>query len=793
MIEGKWRDLLFSTVILTGVSLGLSTNHTAHAAATTSPQTATQTQSSDDPSNISTTAPDTGKVAPATPNAAATPSPSADPVQDTTETATNQTEQPATNEETATNAATTPATDPASADKPVSASTPTASSATATTPTTVADVQPGDDFGDTHQVAVTNVKDYQATSNQAIDWHNYHYIAAPGLTEDSPLGYQVNKFAATYKAATGNELQVLTTAATGPDGIIQLNAADQNVPNDEGYTIKIATDSMAINARTAQGAFYALTTLSQMVQSGQALPEGIITDAPEVGLREVSVDCGRKYYSKQWFLDLIDEMAASKANDLTMHFSDIKGFMLESKTHPEIMSPEYLTQDEVKEIIAYAKLNFITVTPELDMPGHLGQVLKVHPEFKLVDKSAIPAFANYLDITNPDAVDFMKSLIDEFTAVFGDSNPYFNIGGDEFLQNDFSTATMKRSFPKLYNYAVAKYGDQANGVEAFYDFLNAMDEYVQSKGYATMIFHDRIYRSDDTSLVGLNKDMVVKYWTHCRTPMPTLQTIIDEGHKIVNYDDGYLYYVLGENAGYTYPQADKIYNGWDNGVFAGVQGDGKIDGKSFTQTVDHTKLTDQFLGSAISIWSDNYDAQTEDEVAHDFAAPFRAFAQKAWSVDDSINFDDFAAFKVGVDATSITSADLDKVAWNPAVTKTSAGDGVSVEASEYYDNTKQAIEPAATTEDSDEHKPLPEGENVTLGSEDVVTMPAVASLTQQGTVQVDTSSSTNTNRGNAQHKDTREYPQTGDSAERGLLVTMLGVLTTLLAVFGLSITRKRDA
>lgn len=144
-----------------------------------------------------------------------------------------------------------------------------------------------------------------------------------------------------------------------------------------------------------------------------------------------------------------------------------------------------------------------------------------------------------------------------------------------------------------------------------------------------MIFHDRIYRSDDSSLVGLNKDMAVKYWTHCRTPMPTLQTIIDEGHKIVNYDDGYLYYVLGENAGYTYPKADKIYNGWDNGVFAGVQGDGKIDGKSFTQTIDHTKLTDQFLGSAISIWSDNYDAQTEDEVARDFAAPFRAFAQKA--------------------------------------------------------------------------------------------------------------------------------------------------------------------
>lgn len=468
-------------------------------------------------------------------------------------------------------------------------------------------------------------------------------------------------------------------------------------------------------------------------------------------------------------MDLIDEMAASKANDLTMHFSDIKGFMLESKTHPEIMSPEYLTQDEIKEIIAYAKLNFITVTPELDMPGHLGQVLKAHPEFKLVDKSAIPAFANYLDVTNPYAVDFMKSLIDEFTAVFGDSSPYFNIGGDEFLQNDFSTATMKHSFPKLYNYAVAKYGDQANGVEAFYDFLNEMDEYVQSKGYATMIFHDRIYRSDDSSLVGLNKDMVVKYWTHCRTPMPTLQTIIDEGHKIVNYDDGYLYYVLGENAGYTYPQADKIYNGWDNGVFAGVQGDGKIDGKSFTQTVDHTKLTDQFLGSAISIWSDNYDAQTEDEVAHDFAA-----------------------FKVMVDATSITAADLDKVAWNPAITKTSVGDGVSVEASDYYDNTKQTIAPAATTEDSDEQKPLSEGENVTLGSGDVVGMPAVASLAQQETVKADTSSSTNTNRGNAQHKGTLEYPQTGDSDERGFLVTILGVLTTLLAVFGLSITRKRN-
>lgn len=788
MTEGKWRDLLCSTVILTGVSLGLSATHTAHAATSASPQPAT-TQPTDAPANIST-APATGKVAPATPTATATPLTSGEPVQATpaTPTAADPAEQPAASEEAVTNAAVTPSADPAPADKTVSTTTPAPTTATTTTaPTTVPEVKPGDDFGDTHQVAVTNVQDYQATSNKAIDWHNYHYIAAAGLTKDSPLGFQVNKFAATYKAATGTELQVLTTVATGLAGVIQLNAADQSIQNAEDYTITIAANSMAINARTAQGAFYALTTLSQMAQSGQALPEGIITDAPEVGLREVSVDCGRKYYSKQWFLDLIDEMAASKANDLTMHFSDIKGFMLESKTHPEIMSPEYLTQDEVKEIIAYAKLNFITITPELDMPGHLGQVLKAHPEFKLVAKSSVPAFANYLDVTNSDAVDFMKSLIDEFAGVFGDSSPYFNIGGDEFLQNDFSTATMKRSFPKLYNYAVAKYGDQANGVEAFYDFLNEMDEYVQSKGYATMIFHDRIYRSDDTSLVSLNKDMVVKYWTHCRTPMPTLQTIIDEGHKIVNYDDGYLYYVLGENAGYTYPQADKIYNGWDNGVFAGVQGDGKIDGKSFAQTIDHTKLTDQFLGSAISIWSDNYDAQTEDEVARDFAAPFRAFAQKAWGVDDSISFDDFAAFKVRVDATAITAADLAKVAWDPAVTKTGVGDGVSVEAGGYYENTKLTDAPAATTEDSDEQSPLPEGEDTMLRSGDVVTMPAVASVSQRGIVKTKGSSSANTDSG---HKVDREYPQTGDIQSQSLLISVMGTLTILLGVLGMGEVRK---
>lgn len=120
------------------------------------------------------------------------------------------------------------------------------------------------------------------------------------------------------------------------------------------------------------------------------------------------------------------------------------------------------------------------------------------------------------------------------------------------------------------------------------------------------------------------------------------------------------------------------------------------------------------------------------------------------------------------------------------------GDGVSVEASEYYDNTKQTVAPAATAKDTGEQTLLTEGENVTLGSGDVVTMPTVARLTQQETAKADASSSTNTNMGNAQHKDTREYPQTGDSDEPGVLVTILGALTTLLAVFGLSITSKRN-
>ncbi|MFD1400096.1 family 20 glycosylhydrolase [Lacticaseibacillus suilingensis] len=664
-MKQNWHYLLYSTLILTGLSLGYAPAHQAHAAVDEPAVAQTQTASTDSTSSEAKTNTTTDDETDSASDQKAAPNANQQPVADTQ----TQVLKAAVTTPTPTGDENEGTLDAKDTETPAKAE-----------PTTVANVQIGEDIADTQQVAVTNVKDYKVTSTQAIDWSQYHYVAAPELDKASPLGYQVDKFATNYQAASGTELSVLSQGQKVSQGVISINTADQTVTNDQGYRINITADNIAISASSQVGAFYALTTLTQLLQAKTALPLGVIEDAPEVSLREVSVDCGRKYYSKAWFMNLIDEMAASKANDLLMHFSDKTGFMLESKSHPEVMSSQYLTQDEVKEIIAYAKQNFITVTPEFDMPGHLGQVLSQHPEFQLPVQQVVSGLRGgkmvtipigkplknsaYLDITNPDAVAFMKSLLDEYMGLFGDSSPYFSIGADEYLGDDWTAAGMAQ-YPALVKAAQAKYGADATGVEAFYDFLNEMGDYVKAHGYQVEIFHDRIERRDATSKVALNKDFIVKYWTHCRTNMPTLQTMIDDGYKLINFDDGYLYYVLGQNAGYKYPKADNIYNGWDNGVFANVAGDGKIDGKEIVQKLDHSQLSDQFLGSAISIWSDNHDAQTEDEVAAQFAAPLRAFAQKAWGIDDAIDYTTFAAVSDNLPLALVDDEAMSTVVWNP--------------------------------------------------------------------------------------------------------------------------------
>lgn len=115
--------------------------------------------------------------------------------------------------------------------------------------------------------------------------------------------------------------------------------------------------------------------------TNRGLIYGRITDYPDVAERRLHVDCGRKYISKDWFIREIREMSYLKMNALQIHFSENFGFRIECETDPAIMSEEYLTKAEVREILAEAEEYGVKVIPSFDSPGHVDQILKAHPEY----------------------------------------------------------------------------------------------------------------------------------------------------------------------------------------------------------------------------------------------------------------------------------------------------------------------------------------------------------------------------------------------------------------------------
>src|SRR5699024_6953543 len=119
----------------------------------------------------------------------------------------------------------------------------------------------------------------------------------------------------------------------------------------EAYRIDIGADGVVITAASENAVMYALRTIQNYMVANDGLPYGTIVDYPDVAERRLHVDCARKYISKDWFIRQIREMSFLKMNAIQIHFSENLGFRIECETDPSIVSDEYLTKDEVREIL----------------------------------------------------------------------------------------------------------------------------------------------------------------------------------------------------------------------------------------------------------------------------------------------------------------------------------------------------------------------------------------------------------------------------------------------------------
>src|SRR5262249_11496344 len=226
--------------------------------------------------------------------------------------------------------------------------------------------------------------------------------------------------------------------------VVQCERAGESIPSlgeNEGYSLEVNDKQAHLAAPTVVGALRGLETFLQLLQGdrdGYYLPGIRIQDQPRFPWRGLLIDVGRHYEPMDVLKRNLDAMAAVKLNVLHWHLTEDQGFRVESKKFPGLHSLGsdglFYTQDQVREIIAYARERGIRVMPEFDIPGHSPSWLAGHPElgsapgpYKIERGAGI--FEPALDPSREQTYKFLDTFLGEMAALFPD--PYLHIGGDE--------------------------------------------------------------------------------------------------------------------------------------------------------------------------------------------------------------------------------------------------------------------------------------------------------------------------------------------------------------------------
>ena len=259
-------------------------------------------------------------------------------------------------------------------------------------------------------------------------------------------------FAAKISASTGYDIKV------AEEGNIMLSIDESLDTNDEGYTLEVTTEGVKAVGKTPQGLFYAMQTLMQLLPAEIENPEktrGIawvapavsIKDEPRFSYRGIMLDPCRHFMPAENVKKYIDVIALFKMNRMHWHLTDDQGWRIEIKKYPKLMEiaakrtegegtehAGYYTQEEIKDIVKYAADRFITIVPELELPGHEMAAIAAYPELSCQGVKESPRIIwGVEDVVmcpaKEEVFKFLEGVIDEMVELF--PSEYFHIGGDE--------------------------------------------------------------------------------------------------------------------------------------------------------------------------------------------------------------------------------------------------------------------------------------------------------------------------------------------------------------------------
>lgn len=240
---------------------------------------------------------------------------------------------------------------------------------------------------------------------------------------------------------------------------------DNKIQSDEAYTLDVTKDGVVIKGKDKSGIYYGIQSLLQLfpaeVYSDKAqrgtqwsIPTVHIEDEPQLKWRGMMLDVSRYFMSKNYVLHYIDMMAMYKLNTLHLHLVDDAGWRIESKIYPKLTTiggfrgegenrtGGFYTQEDMKEMIAYAELRGITIIPELEFPAHILSAVVAYPWLSCKGEQLTMPEQHYISkdllcIGKETTIKFLEDIIDETCELF--PSKYIHIGGDEAVYTYWET------------------------------------------------------------------------------------------------------------------------------------------------------------------------------------------------------------------------------------------------------------------------------------------------------------------------------------------------------------------
>ncbi len=281
----------------------------------------------------------------------------------------------------------------------------------------------------------------------------------------------------------------------------------QEVGEDESYILDVSTASARLRASTPLGAMHGLQTFLQLVDvapDGFAAPAVTIQDKPRFPWRGLMLDSARHFIPLEVIRRNLDGLEAVKMNVFHWHLSENQGFRAESKKFPKLHESGsdslYYTQDEIRDLIVYARDRGIRVVPEFDMPGHSTAWFVGHPElasgkgpYEIERRWGI--FDPAMDPTSEKVYKFLDDFIGEMARIFPDH--YFHIGGDEVSGKEWDANPKIQGFMKAH-------GIKNN--EALQAYFSGRVQKLVTKHGKTVVGWDEVL------VEGVPKDIVIQSW-----------------------------------------------------------------------------------------------------------------------------------------------------------------------------------------------------------------------------------------------------------------------------------------